>query len=310
MLEFADMLLFIISRTMLAATPLLLATTGEIICERSGILNLGVEGMMAVGSIAAFVTAWATHSILLAVMAACAASTIFSMIHAVVTITFRANQTISGLALTMLGIGMTSVFGKPFIGKSLSGKINVPELEFVFFKYGNQKIDLTLDIFFIIAIIIAIAAWVFQYRSKAGIVLRAAGENPKAAAAQGVSVTAVRIASVCTGGFLAGLAGAQLAISYNTTWIDGIVFGRGWIAIALTIFSLWNPMRAIWGALLFGGTYVLQYILQPFNISVGLLGMLPYAATLIVLIVDGIRKDERRMHAPGALGRPFSKEER
>jgi len=305
-----DLLITVLERALVAGTPLLLATMGEIITERSGILNLGVEGMMSVGAVAGFSVAFVTGMPWLGVLAAVFFGSAFSLIHGLTSVHLRANQTVSGLALTMLGIGLSSLWGKPYIGRPLARNIDnweipllkdIPVLGPIFFEQTP---------FFYMSILLVILTWVFLYKTIWGIRLRSVGENPKASESQGISVGLYRYGAIAIGGAFSGLAGAHLSLSYSNSWIEGMVAGRGWIAVALTIFSLWNPARAFVGAFLFGGIFVLQYILQPLGIPPNLLSMLPYATTLAVLIVDGMRRDHRSLHAPAFLGEPFKRGER
>ena len=299
----------VLQRTLVAGTPLLLGTVGEIICERSGILNLGVEGMMAIGAVTAFVVTYTTGNPWLGLLAALLAGAATAFIHAFVSITLQSNQVVSGLALTMLGLGLSSLIGKPFVGKPLSTKmanVSVPglsDLPFVGPVLFNQSP------FFYLAILLSLLAWFVLEKTKWGIIVRSAGENPKAVDTQGLNVSLVRYLCVLTGGAFAGLAGAHLSISYSKSWIEGITAGRGWIVIALTIFAIWNPSRAVLGAFLFGGIFVLQYLMQPLGISPNLLAMLPYLSTLGVLILMSFR-NKRRLSGPAMLGEPFVRGER
>jgi len=296
-------------RTLVAGTPLLLGTIGEVICERSGILNLGVEGMMAVGAVTAFIVSYVSGNPWLGLLAAIAAGMLVSSAHAFAAITLQANQVVSGLALTMLGLGLSGLLGKPYIGRPLTVKFesvavpvlsDIPYLGRVFFDQSP---------FFYMAILLAVAAWFVLNYTRIGIKIKSTGESPQATEAQGVNVSAIRYWCVVTGGGLAGMAGANLSISYSKSWIEGMTAGRGWIVIALTIFALWNPMRAVIGAFLFGGIFVLQYLLQPLGISPNLLAALPYAATLVVLLMIGLG-DSRKLNAPAMLAEPYKRGER
>lgn len=304
-----DLILNNLGRILLAMVPLLLATTGAILAERSGVLNLGIEGMMAVGTLAAFVTYYTTGILLVAVVAAIVASALLAGVHAVTSVWLRANQTVSGLALTMLGVGLASVLGKPFVGKSIAGE-HEPNWTF---GLGDVpwlgRILGELDGFFWFSLLLAAAAWFFLQKTRGGLLLRTVGENPKAAESLGVSAAGVRFWAVLAGGAFSGLAGAYLALSANSSWNENMVGGRGWIVVALTIFALWNPLRAIGGAMLFGAAFVLRYTLQDF-VPLSLLEMLPFAATLGVLIFDGLNRDHRKLHAPAALGEPYRRGER
>lgn len=304
-----EILISVAQRTLVAGTPLLIGTIGEIICERSGILNLGVEGVMAIGAVTAFIVTHQTGSPWLGLCAAIAAGMLISIIHAFASVSLQSNQVVSGLALTMLGLGIAGMLGKPYVGKPLSvkihalpipGLVDIPIVGPVLF---NQSP------FFYLAIVLAVAAWFVLEHTLVGIRIRSSGENPKATETQGVNIARIRYLSVIAGGAFSAMAGAQLSIAYSKSWIEGMTAGRGWIVIALTIFALWNPLRAIVGAFLFGGIFVLQYLLQPLGISPNFLAMLPYAATLLVLLVGGLR-DSRRLNAPAMLAEPYRRGER
>ena len=296
-------------RTMVAGTPLLLATTGEVICERSGILNLGVEGVMALGAVVAFMVTMATGQPWLGVLAAVAAGMAISVIHAFASITPQANQVVSGLALTMLGLGLSGMLGKPYVGRPLSMKMEDWVIPYLSDIPVVGRVLFSQSPFFYLAIVLSLAAWFFMERTRLGIQIRSTGENPKATETQGVNVFIVRYMSVLVGGGFSALAGAHLSISYSKSWIEGMTAGRGWIAIALTIFALWNPGRAIWASFLFGFIFVAQYLMQPLGISPNFLAMLPYAATLIILLLISFR-DPRKLNAPAMLGNPYKRGER
>jgi ABC-type uncharacterized transport system permease subunit len=304
-----DIIISVLQRTLIAGTPLLLATIGEVICERSGILNLGVEGMMAVGAISAFIVTFNTGNPWLGLITAIIATALISGIHAFVSITLQSSQVVSGLALTMLGLGISGLVGKPYIGKPLAEKMaawpipllsDIPVVGVIFFHHSP---------FFYMAIILALIAWFVLKYTRVGITIRSAGENPRATETQGISVYKIRYWCVMIGGALSGMAGAHLSTSYSKSWIEGMTAGRGWIVIALTIFALWNPLRAIIGAFLFGGIFVLQYLLQPLGISPNLLAMLPYISTLLVLFI-GALLDSRKLSAPATLAEPYRRGER
>ena len=306
-----EIIISVIKRALIAGTPLLLGTIGEITTERSGILNLGVEGMMSVGAVTGFIVTFLTGNPYLGLIVSVVAGAAFSQIHAFVSVTLQANQVVSGLALTMTGLGVSGLLGKPFIGRPLSVKmqpIKIPLLGDIPF-VGDVLFN--HDIYFYLAILLGFGMWFLLYHTKAGISIRSVGENPKASETQGIRVSAVRYACVAVGGAFAGMAGSHLSIAYSKSWIEGITVGRGWIVIALTIFSVWNPGRAFYGAFLFGGIFVLQYILQPLGISPNFLAMLPYLTTLGVLVIYGFGKDaSRKMHAPAMLGEVYRKGER
>jgi ABC-type uncharacterized transport system permease subunit len=300
-------LLSVAVRTLVAGTPLLLGTLGEVLAERSGVLNLGVEGMMAIGAVTGYLAALASGSPWVGLAAALAAGALISAVHAFVSVSLKANQVVSGLALSMLGLGMASLFGKPYIGRPLPVKLEVLRVPLLADLPVLGPILFARDPVFYLSVLLGLVFWFLLSRTRWGIEVRSVGENPAAADAAGVSVNGLRYLCTLLGGALAGLAGAYLSLAYSNSWMDGMTAGRGWIVIALTIFALWRPARAFLGAYLFGVIFVLQYLLQPLGIPPNLLGMLPYLATLAVLVVGGLRADHRNLAAPAALGEPFLK---
>jgi simple sugar transport system permease protein len=305
-----SMVVTVLVRAIAAGTPLLLGTIGEIIAERSGVMNLGVEGMMAVGAVTGYLAALATGNPWAGLAAGLAAGTALSMVHALVSVKLRANQVVSGLALTMIGTGASGLLGKPYIGRPLAqgmGEMPVPFLADI--PYVGPVL-FRQDPFFYLAVLLGAAAWFLLRHTLWGVRVRSVGENPAAAESQGVNVDALRVLCTAIGGAFAGMGGAHLSLAYSRSWIEGMTGGRGWIVVALTIFAVWNPARAFVGAFLFGGVFVLQYLLQPLGIPPSLLGMLPYAATLTALVLGGLRQDERRMAAPAALGEPYVRGQR
>mgnify|MGYP001809992010 CR=1 FL=1 len=304
------LIITIITRTLIAGVPLLLGTVGEIITERSGILNLGAEGCIAGGAVAAFAVTAATGNPVIGTLAGMGFAMFLALIHAVASIGFLANQTVSGLAITMLGLGIAGMWGKPFIGQPGTAHVEPLRLPLLGDIPGLGRILNGLDGFFWLAVFLSLAAWLYLEKTRGGIRLRTCGENPRAAEALGIPVAWVRLGATVAGGAFFGLAGAFLSLSYSSSWNEAMTGGRGWIANALCIFALWNPARAFVGAFLFGGIFVLQYVLQPLGIPSNLLGTLPYLATLGVLMVDGLHTDHRQLHAPAALGVSFVRGER
>jgi ABC-type uncharacterized transport system permease subunit len=302
-------LLSVGQRTLVAGTPLLIGTVGEIICERAGILNLGVEGVMAVGAVTAYIVTYHTGSPWLGLCVAIVAGMLISILHAFASVSLQSNQVVSGLALTMLGLGMSGLLGKPYVGKPLAVKIDTVAIPLLARIPLVGPMIFNQTPFFYMAVMLAIGAWFVLEHTLLGIRIRSCGENPKATETQGVNVSLIRHLCVLVGGGFSAMAGAHLSISYSNSWIEGMTAGRGWIVIALTIFSLWNPLRAIFGAFLFGGIFVIQYLLQPLGISPNFLAMLPYLATLMVLLVGGLR-DRRRLNAPAMLAEPYRRGER
>jgi len=299
-----------LSRAMVAGTPFLLGTVGEIITERSGVLNLGIEGMMALGAIVGFSVTYTTKNLILGFIAGIIAGGLLALLHAFVSITIRGIQTLSGLAIAMTGVGLAGMLGKNYIGVAIPARFSevpIPILSKIPF---IGPILFNRDPLFYIAIILSILSWFIMFKTKIGINLRSVGENPKAADSLGVNVALTRYIATFIGGCFAGFAGAYLTLAYMPTWIEGMTGGRGWVVIALTIFAQWDPIKAIFVSYLFGGIDVLQYILQPLGIPVPILKMSPYIATLIVLLITARESLRKHLGAPASLGEPFVKGEK
>jgi simple sugar transport system permease protein len=308
-----DLITSILAAAIAAGTPILFATLGEILAERAGILNLGVEGMMLMGAWAGFAVTYHSGSIWLGVLAALVAGGVMSLIHAFLCITLQANQVVSGLALTIFGTGLSSLLGRNLIG--LSGaffeKIRVPGLADIPF-LGPILFRQNLLVYLSYLLIPLI--WVFLFKTRPGLHMRSVGEKPITADAMGVNVYAIRYVYTTAGGVLAGLAGAALSLGYTPGWAEDLTKGLGWIAVGLVIFATWNPWRAAIGAYLFGamealpsrltGTVQLTYFSEVF------LKMLPYLLTILVLVAATQETLRRRIGAPAALGLPFVREER
>ncbi len=306
--------------TLRAGTSLIYATVGETFTERSGILNLGLEGMMLMGAVSAFATSYYTKSLLAGVVVAMAVGIALSSIHAFLSITMRANQVVSGLCITIFGSGMASYLGQRlgpadnsfylvglvgprFLPFSISWLRSIPILGAVF----NQDI-LTYIVYLLVPL-----SWVFLYKTRDGLNLRAVGENPGTADAMGINVFLVRYAATILGGMLVSLGGAHLSLAYTPGWSENITGGRGWIVIALVIFAMWNPARAVLGAVLFGGINAVQFRLQAAGTTIpaAFLNMLPYLATIVVLVVVTWWETlSKRIGAPKALCKPYIREEK
>lgn len=314
-----SLLTSIMTITIRAGTSLLYATIGEIYTERSGVLNLGVEGMMMMGAVSAFAIAYHTGSLALAVAAALLVGILMASIHAFLSVSMRANQVVSGLTLTLFGRGLASFLGQRLgpggtrlvglVGPSLE-RIPIPGLSglpVVGVSFFNQDV-LTYGLY----VGVPLAAW-FLYKTRPGLYMRAVGENPETADAMGIRVDVNRYAYAMLGGALAGLGGAHLSLAYTRGWTENITGGRGWIAVALVIFAMWDPLRAVVGAVLFGGINAVQFRMQAAGTAIpaALLNMFPYIATILVLVVitwwETLRK---RVGAPGALGVPYAREEK
>ncbi len=301
----------LLAATIIAGTPILYAAAGELLAERSGILNLGVEGMMLVGAVFGFICTVNTGNHWLGLLAALAGGGFMASIHGLVTITLRGNQVVSGLALTIFGSGLSGFLGKAYQGTPMSFKFNslhipvlgdIPFLGPVLFRH---------DAMVYVCLIIAIAMWYLLYKTRWGLTIRSVGENPQAADAVGINVARVRFLCTVLGGMMAGLGGAYISLVYAPTWQENMTAGRGWIAVALVIFALWNPTRAIAGAYLFGGIEALTFRLQTMGIHISsfFMAMFPYIATILVLVLVTIRK-RQEAGAPEALGLAYDREER
>ena len=295
-----------------SGTVLLLPTVGEIFTERSGILNLGIEGMMLIGAFFGFVTAYRSGNPYAGLLAGAVAGACAAMLHAFVCITLRGNQTVSGLALSIFGAGLTGFYGDRFISQRLPSSI--PSLEIP----GLSRIPVIGPIFFdqdivVYASYVLVAGlWFVLYRTRPGVHLRAVGENAKAADAMGVNVSATRYFWTCVGGALAGLGGAYMTCRVNPFWLQGITSGQGWIAVALVVFAMWNPLTALGGSYLFGSIMALQFQLQAAGVSINanLLAMLPYVVTFVVIVVATLIVRVRHLGTPHELGHPYVREEK
>lgn len=298
-----------ISRALAYGTPLLLGTLGEIYAERSGVLNLGVEGMMVMGAFSAFATAYTTGNPWLGLLVAACVGGAFSLIHAFVSITLRANQIVSGLALTMLGLGLAGVLGRGWEGKPLEAplpSITVPHLAEIPGLGPSLFVDQNALVY--LAAGLAVLLWFVLYKTRIGISIRAVGEDPATADAMGVNVFRTRYLCVLLGGVLAGLGGGYLSVAYRPAWTEGMTAGMGWIVIALTIFAFWNPLLGLVGAYFFGALYHLSYRLQPWT-SPELLKTMPYVFAIVVLALVARGTLKRRMSAPAALCEPYTRGE-
>jgi simple sugar transport system permease protein len=309
----------ILAITIRAGTSLLYATLGEIYTERSGVLNLGVEGTMMVGAATAFAVSYHGGSAWLGLAAAILVGGLLSLIHALLTITLRAEQVVSGLALTIFGIGLASFMGQRLGpgGTTMVG-LQGPSFQRIAIP-GLSSLPVigpalfTQDVMvYMLYVLVPILAF-YLYRTQPGLHLRAVGENPAASDAMGVDVTGVRYVYTFVGGMLMGMAGAHLSLGYLQGWADNITGGRGWIAIALVIFATWDPLRAVIGALLFGGINAIQFRMQAMGTTIPapFLNMMPYFFTILVLVLITWREARgKRVGAPSALGLPYIREEK
>ena len=296
-----ELIIPILAATIQSGTPILYATLGEMLTERSGILNLGVEGMMIIGAFFAFLVSYLTGNPWLAFVCAGVCAGLLGLLHAVVCLVFQGNQVVSGLALTILGVGLADFLGTGYVGITAPGfspfevplLSSIPMLGDIFFKQ---------DALVYLSYFLPFLFWLFMNRTRWGLALGAAGENPAACFAAGLNPVKLRWAGIFFGGLLCGLGGAYLSLAYTHLWTNNMTAGRGWIAVALVIFAFWRPGRAMFGAYLFGGIMAFQLRLQAVGATLpsSLLLMLPYALTVIVLLFSSARGKGRQ--APAALG--------
>jgi general nucleoside transport system permease protein len=299
----------LLSGMLIAATPLIYAAVGELVAERSGVLNLGVEGMMLLGAVTAFGAAFAGYPAWFAALAAAGAGAAAAAIFAVLALSLATNQYAAGLALTILGSGLSGLIGRHFGSSSITSvaKIHLPvlsDLPIAGPMLFNQ------DPMVYLALLVTAGVWWFLYRTKAGLVVRIVGEAPHSALAIGYPVIRIRYLTTVFGGAMAGLGGAYLSLAYTPLWVEDMTAGRGWIALALVVFATWRPWRLILGAWLFGGVSVLQLFAQGFGVPLPseLLSALPYIATIAVLVAISRNSQTLRLNTPLSLAQPFRPE--
>jgi general nucleoside transport system permease protein len=289
-----------------AATPLLIAAIGELVVERSGVLNLGVEGMMIMGAVTGFAVAVMTGSAWLGIFAAILVGACSALLFGFLALTLVTNQVATGLALTIFGLGLSGMIGESFVGRPgvrltaihIPGLSDLPVVGRLLF--GQDPL-------FYVSILLTAGVAYFLFSTRAGLMLRAVGDNHASAHAQGINVIAIRYLAVLFGGACAGLAGAYLSIVYTPQWVENMTAGRGWIALALVVFASWRPWRIIAGAYLFGGVTIGQLHAQALGLGIPsqLLSSLPYLATIVVLVIISRNRRLTMMNTPASLGRPF-----
>ncbi|HVO02147.1 MAG TPA: ABC transporter permease [Candidatus Cybelea sp.] len=300
---FTSVMLSVIS----AATPLLLAATGELVTEKAGVLNLGVEGMMLVGAVIGFAVTLGSGSATLGIVAAALAGAVAALGFAVLTVSLLANQVATGLALTIFGTGFSALIGAGYVGKPLPPlpKLDLPVLSHIPvlgpILFGQDALV------YLSFAALAGVSW-FLSRSHAGLVLRAVGDSHDAAHAIGYDVVKIRYFAAMFGGAMCGIAGAYLSLAYTPMWAENMSAGRGWIALALVVFSAWRPARLLLGAYLFGGITILQLHIQGLGIAIPsqFVSMLPYLATVVVLVAISSDRSRLRLNTPACLGRAFN----
>ncbi|MFN3224742.1 MAG: ABC transporter permease [Hyphomicrobiales bacterium] len=289
-----------------AATPIVLAAIGELVVERSGVLNLGVEGMMILGAVVAFGVSLTTGNPYLGVIAGGLAGVGMALLFGLFTVYLASNQVATGLALTLLGLGLAGLIGESFVGTPgvRLEAITIPGLSAIPF-IGPAVFDRDILVYLSFAIVAGVSYTLFKTRI--GLILRATGENAEAAHALGRDVRLIRMGAVAFGGLCAGLGGAYLSLVLTAQWTEGMSAGRGWIALAIVVFATWLPWRALAGAYLFGGVIILQLHAQAFGIRVPpqAMTMLPYIATIVALVLLSRNQAMMRRNTPAALGRAF-----
>ena len=296
----------ILYATIRTGTPLILVALGEMVCEKSGVLNLGQEGMMLMGAVVGFMAAVTTGNLFVAVLIAIVAGILMSLLFGFLSISLVSNQVATGLALTIFGGGLSAFLGASYVGMGIDGiqPLNIPLLSDipVIGKILFQQDPLVYLSF----ILFGLVFWVFK-STRLGLNIRAVGENPEAANAMGINVHAVRYMCVMFGGAMAGLAGGYLSLAYTPLWSEGMTAGKGWIALALVVFASWKAERILLGAYLFGAASIMHLILQGtrFEIAPNLLAMLPYVATILVLIVLSRDQSKTILNKPMSLGVPY-----
>jgi simple sugar transport system permease protein len=296
----------LVALTLAAGTPLVLSAAGELLTERSGVLNLGVEGMMLVGAVVAFIVAATTKAPWLGVGAGMVAAAALALVFAVLTLTLMANQVAAGLALSLFGVGLSAFVGLNYVSVVVDGikPLAIPGVSDL--PFFGKLLFAHSPFVYLSLILVALVQW-FLFRTRAGLIVRAVGESPESAHAIGYPVIAIRYAAVLFGGACAGSAGAYLAVAYTPLWTEGMTAGRGWIALALVVFATWKPWRVLAGAYLFGAVTLAQFQAQALGLAVPsqLLAMLPYLATILVLTLISRDAATIRLNAPASLGKAY-----
>jgi general nucleoside transport system permease protein len=302
----AELLSQVLFAAIKTGTPLLLIALGEVICEKSGVLNLGQEGMMLMGAVVGFLAAYTSGSVGLGVLGAIIIGMFMSLIFAFLVLHLGANQVATGLALTIFGTGLSAFVGSGVVGQTVQGfqPIVIPLLSDIpFIGHILFTHDLLVYLSFALAALVSYVAT----KTRIGLVIKAVGENPHAANAIGIKVLRVRYCAVMFGGAMAGLSGAYMSLVYTPMWIENMTSGRGWIALALVVFASWRVGRIMLGAYLFGLASIMHLVLQGmgWNISPNLLAMLPYVATVVVMVIISADHFKEKLLAPRSLGKPF-----
>jgi simple sugar transport system permease protein len=302
----AEQVATLVALTLAGGTPLVFAALGELVTEKSGVLNLGVEGMMLVGAVVSFIVAATTHQPWLGALAGAVAGAAMAAIFGALTLSLMANQVATGLALSLFGVGLSAFVGQGYVSATIDGikPLSIPLLSGL---PVLGKLLFAHSPFVYLSLLLCALVHGFLYRTRAGLVVRAVGESASSAHALGYPVIAIRYFAVLFGGACAGLGGAYMAVAYTPLWTEGMTAGRGWIALALVVFATWKPARVLVGAYLFGGVTLVQFQAQAMGVAVPsqILSMLPYAATIVVLTLISRDAATIRLNAPASLGKPF-----
>ncbi len=312
-IELTSLALTILFGALVSGTSLLFATIGEIFSERAGVMNLGIEGMMLVGAMSGFAVWFTTGNLILGLIVGMLMGGLLALLHAFITITLRADQVVSGLAVTLLGGGLSSILGQPYVGQRVPSP-TAAQLPLV------QNVSLQQVILVLVGLAFGFLAWFYLNRTRPGLNMRSVGEYPSAADSLGINVYRTRYTYVIFGGAMSGLAGAAMSLVTDPGWVDGKTSGLGWIAVALVIFGSWDPLRGMWVSYFFGllrrlpldlQNPALPLITTANNPSLGrLMDMLPYLATIFILILGSRESIRKRLGAPAALGEPYVRGER
>lgn len=301
-----DLITNILYAMVRTGTPLMIVALGELICEKSGVLNLGQEGMMLMGAVIGFIVTLTTGSLMLGFVLAIVAGILMSLIFAVITMELSANQVATGLALTIFGTGLSAFIGSGYVGKPIDG------LDPIFIPFLTDlplvgRMIFGQDLIVYLSLVLFAGVYWFINHSRPGLILKAVGENPHSANAIGLPVFKTRYLAIMFGGAMAGLAGSYLSLAYTPLWAENMSAGRGWIALALVVFASWKAERVLLGAWLFGLASILHLVFQGlgFAVSPNLLAILPYLATVLVLVILSSNQSRSRLVAPMSLGKPF-----
>jgi simple sugar transport system permease protein len=298
----------ILFATIVAGTPLVITALGELVTEKSGVLNLGAEGIMSVGAIVAFAVTHHTHNALLGIVAGMGAGMLMSFIFAFLALTLMANQVAAGLALSIFGVGLAAFIGKPYESVALESAIPIRIPVLADIPYLGPALFHQQGLVYFSWVMLALVAW-FLYRTRPGLTLRAVGESPVSAHDIGHPVIRIRYMATLFGGAMAGIGGAFMSVFYTPMWVEGMIAGRGWISLALVVFATWRPMRVMVGAYLFGGAMISQMFVQGSGLQISIpaqfLSSIPYAATILVLVLISRNIKTIRLNSPASLGQPF-----